>query len=823
MTRKDRIASRSAQEGKMNVSAGKKKAMRFLIFALLLILLLGTGHAVALEKANSLLQHINSMIFYETDSLPKWIEGQVPGLFLKLYPEGGDSGAGEDVLKAELTYVSGEKQLMDMISFELDETVTPSTVDMIWFNRDRAHLVAGELTARVHLESKSYFLDEEFTLHVVPYEDLPILQHNPEQIELTVAVGDTLRAKELGDAWLKLADGIGTGSRQPAFWDNPSRLEGLQFSDTGKSGLNSYAFCVAQKKGTYTLHLWQKSLTARNGELQLEADVSIPVIVTVANDAVLGPANVAPGASAQYAFSDDAEKVSWQAEGDGAAVSESGLLSIAEGTPLNSPFRVVATRLSDGTAFVREGTVMEASGLFDGVDFSFSSAAAGFIVSLPRGSTDLYGLQGQWTSSEISGTGTKRRTASSSFRFRSRTSQDARIRCALSPTGSFSEKPEAARMLYDRYYGDESARAKKNIENWRQTEILIAGHPARLVNYTQTDKRKGAVSYGEICYTRNNLLFTVQISLTGMDDTVHVTTGDLMELAARMDYDETQAPFTEDKVSLTVSAEGGTSSVSAGGSLAFAAAFADPEAVNAAQKNNGVTWSVTDAATGEATKLAKISKDGILTVGKKVPDAAALIITAVSDTFGTTDSLRITLVPAVSKLIAEPASLTLYAGTEKKQTVKISAEPASALLSGLTWNNSAPKVIEISELGNGSAEIAPLSAGKASVTVKEGGGRSVKLSVSVLAPVESLELTAKGKMIPGGTVTFTPVFTPAKPGDKTVQWTLNVGAQTASINAKGQLKISKDAAPGTVIRVTCTALGAPEPISAAMEITVEQK
>jgi len=42
------------------------------------------------------------------------------------------------------------------------------------------------------------------------------------------------------------------------------------------------------------------------------------------------------------------------------------------------------------------------------------------------------------------------------------------------------------------------------------------------------------------------------------------------------------------------------------------------------------------------------------------------------------------------------------------------------------------------------------------------------------------------------------------------------------INAKGRLKISKTAKPGTVITVTCKAVGAPEPVIAEKEITVEE-
>ena len=43
----------------------------------------------------------------------------------------------------------------------------------------------------------------------------------------------------------------------------------------------------------------------------------------------------------------------------------------------------------------------------------------------------------------------------------------------------------------------------------------------------------------------------------------------------------------------------------------------------------------------------------------------------------------------------------------------------------------------------------------------------------------------------------------------------------ATVNQKGQVKIAKTAASGTVITVTCKALGAPEPVAATLALTVE--
>jgi len=52
-----------------------------------------------------------------------------------------------------------------------------------------------------------------------------------------------------------------------------------------------------------------------------------------------------------------------------------------------------------------------------------------------------------------------------------------------------------------------------------------------------------------------------------------------------------------------------------------------------------------------------------------------------------------------------------------------------------------------------------------------------------------------------------------------VEWTLDVGGDIATIT-KGKVKISKTAPEGTVITVTCTAVGAPEPVVKTVQITV---
>ena len=86
-----------------------------------------------------------------------------------------------------------------------------------------------------------------------------------------------------------------------------------------------------------------------------------------------------------------------------------------------------------------------------------------------------------------------------------------------------------------------------------------------------------------------------------------------------------------------------------------------------------------------------------------------------------------------------------------------------------------------------------------------------------------MELSVKGKAIPGKSLAMNAKVTPGNATDKNLTWALDVDESIATISAKGQIKISKEAPAGTAITVTCTAEGAPEPVVATAEIVVVEK
>jgi hypothetical protein len=168
----------------------------------------------------------------------------------------------------------------------------------------------------------------------------------------------------------------------------------------------------------------------------------------------------------------------------------------------------------------------------------------------------------------------------------------------------------------------------------------------------------------------------------------------------------------------------------------------------------------------------------------------------------------------------EPAELFFYVGTEEPQNVKALLEPATVPPVGITWTPAKKDIIEITDVADGEVSIKPLAAGKTTIAVKEPGGKNAKLNVSVVQPVESVTLTVKGNIKPGGSVNVAADLQPKQAGNKNLEWSVDVGEDVATINAKGQVKISKEAASGTKITVTCKALGTPEPIVSTTEIEI---
>ena len=348
--------------------------------------------------------------------------------------------------------------------------------------------------------------------------------------------------------------------------------------------------------------------------------------------------------------------------------------------------------------------------------------------------------------------------------------------------------------------------------------IEIDGHPAALVILNVAMNDGSNVSLGKIYYLRNSMGASVDV-YSFMEDTP-VTMDDLKLVASKMGYDETKAPIIQADTVLSISCKGDPVAVTAGKNVQFKSAFANPETVNKKNKNDAVTWSVAKADTGEAVEGVSVDAKGQLKVDKTLSAPVDLRVKVASELFGTSATYNISAMPVVSKVTLDPAELFFYVGTEDSQTVKASLEPATVPPVGLTWTAVKNGIVEITPVEDGVVSIKPLAAGKTDIAVKEPGGKNAKLTVNVVAPVESVELKMNGKPKAGGKVNIAAALAPKNVGNKAVQWSLDVGEEIATINEKGQLTISKTAPSGTKITVTCTALGAPSPVVDAVVIEV---
>ena len=452
-------------------------------------------------------------------------------------------------------------------------------------------------------------------------------------------------------------------------------------------------------------------------------------------------------------------------------------------------------------ALAETGTEVPAGTVFDGLEFS-ETESDGFLIPTPEGSGWSHSRGGKDPTQVLQCEGPSPKGKMQVY---------ANIYDSESPF-RYAEDPVTA----EAEIRDDFAKAAKGQKDVEEEFIDLDGHPVGLMTYDMN----GAFG-GRIAYVRNTRYLMITAYVFSKDPEKRITLDDMKALALRIGYDETRAPFTAAKATFTVKSKDGTERITAGKSLQMEAVFDDRENISKKLKNDTVNWAVVNAATGEEDPAATITPQGQLKVDRSLGAPVELEVKGTSAVYGTEAACRIFATPVITGVNVEPAELFFYVGTDEPQTVKAAPVPDTVPPEGITWTPAKEGTVEITPLEDGAVSIRPLAAGKATITVAEPSGKSAKLSVSVVPPVETVELTVKGSAKAGGTVTVSAALEPKDAGNKAVEWSLDVGEDVATITAKGQVKISKDAPAGTIITVTCTALGAPEPVTATAEIEVQ--
>lgn len=387
------------------------------------------------------------------------------------------------------------------------------------------------------------------------------------------------------------------------------------------------------------------------------------------------------------------------------------------------------------------------------------------------------------------------------------------------PMDEFAERNEDAEAVYNRQNYAVN-------EEYQEENVIISKHIARICVFRGKGDA-GDYSVGILHYVRNNRMLQIRLysepqNGTAWENLPKVTAEDMRNLAEKVVYDPERASVTEDDGQFTLTAGEGTETLTAGKTVKISAVFNEPEKIVKRSWNDSFKWSVKDEATGRRPNGVSISKTGELTADRQISDTIDVIISAESRIFHTTAALQMQIVPAVRRLSADPSVLPLYTGMKEPTVVRVVPDPRNVPLPEINWTAAKSGIVEIIPGEEGTAAIKALKAGSTMITATEPGGKSAKMTVNVTQAVEDIQLSVRGNPVPYGIVTVQATVLPKNAGNRNLTWTLDVGPQIATIR-RGEVTIGGRVEPGTVITVTCTADGAPEPIVRTVQIEVKKR
>ena len=799
----------------------KKYLWRMICAALCAALLAGTlGTAAAAGKKSggsieaSGIEEALADWYYAVDTVPEGLLNQKEQS-VYLYSSSGSGSQSEDPTICSAEFVSGDEALKDAIQIRTGDGRTTITVD------NSCLKAPGEAVFRIHLESDSYIWEKKYTLRVLDYNEYPMFEITDEHPVIEAELGDSWRDDALFALVGKAnADDIRNKLKiKPwnygAWYVYPYLFEIKYPEEAERSGALShdyipYPFVTLYNTTVNAYGAYDVDVGYAEGNVKLSRPVRISALGLVLN----ASGETLPGSTVKMSVNGSTEgrTFTWSVEGEGAKIDEkTGELTIDANAPIGAAFTVTAAS-EEGDAV--SAAVFVNDGVLSGVDFTQASGE-GFTVGIPEGN--------HWRSEAY-----VEKSAGELFRDEY-TNGDAYYvldgRFYLMEDlieAGYAEDPEKAREIFPKFL---STASDPNAKNYEEEIIDIDGHPAHLSAYEYYNNGAFYAHIGMIWYPRNNRMLRYRVFSVpqggGAEETKKVTMTDLKLLASKILYNENKAPLSAKNAAITVSAKDDPAAVTAGKNLQFTAAFADPDQINKKARNDGIAWSVARAGTGGEVPAATISDRGQLKIDKSLDETVQLEVKATSKIFGTEGVYQVTAVPVVNALTVEPAELFFYTGTDTPQTVKATLDPPVGF-QGLSWAVNKDGVVEITDNGDGTASVRPLAAGKVNIDVRESGGKKAKLTATVADPVTALTLAAKGAAKPGGSVTVTAATEPRSPANKALEWSLDVGEDIASINERGQVKISKEAPAGTKITVTCKALGAPEPVTATLELEVAE-
>lgn len=162
----------------------------------------------------------------------------------------------------------------------------------------------------------------------------------------------------------------------------------------------------------------------------------------------------------------------------------------------------------------------------------------------------------------------------------------------------------------------------------------------------------------------------------------------------------------------------------------------------------------------------------------------------------------------VSKITLDTTAVSAFVGgsgtIRVSKMVDTKGYTVSPSTSGVSWTSSNPKVVTVDANGNFTA----VGKGTANITCMslDGSGKKAQCKVTVLVPVESIEITGQGSIPSGTSATYKAVISPTSASNKKVTWSLSYAASGVSIDSKsGKVTVAKWVPAETIFCIRATA------------------
>ena len=220
-----------------------------------------------------------------------------------------------------------------------------------------------------------------------------------------------------------------------------------------------------------------------------------------------------------------------------------------------------------------------------------------------------------------------------------------------------------------------------------------------------------------------------------------------------------------------------------------------------------VTWSIVESSS--ALKGATIDKNGKL---KTVAGCEGYVVirarSAADSRYYCDKTVWVESIKPVAKITVTAKTVRVAAGYSEIFYFDLwdaNGNWIDPAVSGVEFVSSKPAVVEVGgeSWKDGSGYIRGLKKGSATITIKalDGSGKSIKFSVSVTQPVESISISGQTAIAPGASATLKATAYPSTASNKKVIWELREAPAGVTISASGVVKVPSNAPNGGTIWV----------------------